>query len=50
MDLLLNVEPDRIRAFTLWSRMHGHLSLDIEGNFASMGLDPEVLYEATLSA
>jgi AcrR family transcriptional regulator len=50
MDLLLKVEPDRIRAVTLWSRMHGHLSLEIEGNFASMGLDPEVLYEATLSA
>jgi AcrR family transcriptional regulator len=50
MDLLLAVEPDRERAVTLWSRMHGHVSLEIEGNFASMGLDPEALYEATLSA
>jgi AcrR family transcriptional regulator len=50
MDLLLKVEPDTTRAVTLWSRMHGHVSLEIEGNFASMGLDPEALYEATLSA
>ena len=50
MDLLLEVEPDRARAVTLWSRMHGHVSLEIEGNFASMGLDPEALYEATLTA
>jgi hypothetical protein len=34
----------------LWSHMHGHVSLEIEGNFASMGLDPEALYKATLSA
>ena len=40
----------RERAVTLWSRMHGHVSLEIEGNFASMGLDPEELYAATLSA
>ena len=50
MDLLLQIEPDRERAVTLWSRMHGHVSLEIEGNFASMGLDPEALYAATLSA
>jgi hypothetical protein len=30
--------------------MHGHVSLEIEGNFASTGLDPERLYKATLSA
>jgi AcrR family transcriptional regulator len=50
MALLLKIEPDRERAVTLWSRMHGHVSLEIEGNFASMGLDPEALYRATLSA
>src|SRR3954447_6006975 len=48
--LLLEVEPDETRAVTIWSRLHGHVSLEIEGNFASMGLDPEALYEATLSA
>jgi AcrR family transcriptional regulator len=50
MDLLLKVEPDETRAVTMWSRMHGHVSLEIEGNFASMGLDPGPLFEATLSA
>ena len=49
MDLLLEIEPDPQRAVTLWSRMHGHVSLEIEGNFASMGLDPEVLYAATIA-
>ena len=48
MGLLLKLEPDRERAVTLWSRMHGHVSLEIEGNFASMGLDPEALYELTV--
>ena len=50
MDQLLKIEPDETRAVTMWSRMHGHVSLEIEGNFASMGLDPQALYEATLSA
>jgi AcrR family transcriptional regulator len=50
MDVLLRLEPDVERAVTMWSRMHGHVSLEIEGNFASMGLDPEALYAATLSA
>ena len=37
---------DEERAVTLWSRAHGHVSLEIEGNFASMGLDPEALYRS----
>ena len=48
MDLLLRHEPDPQRAVIVWSRMHGHVSLEIEGNFASMGLDPEALYELTV--
>lgn len=48
MDLLLRHEPDPQRAVTTWSRMHGHVSLEIEGNFASMGLDPEALYALTV--
>jgi AcrR family transcriptional regulator len=48
MDLLLKVEPDHTRAVTLWSRAHGHVLLEIEGNFASMGLDPDALFEATI--
>jgi AcrR family transcriptional regulator len=31
-------------AVLVWSRMHGLASLEIDGNFASMGLDPAPLY------
>jgi hypothetical protein len=37
-----------LRAITLWARLHGHVSLEIGGNFASMGLDPDALFEAAL--
>src|SRR6476661_3586944 len=30
-----------LRAVTAWARLHGHVALEIGGNFASMGLDPE---------
>jgi AcrR family transcriptional regulator len=29
---------------TLWSRLHGMVSLEIERNFVSMGLDPDLLF------
>ena len=48
MDILLRHVPDPQKAVTIWSRMHGHVSLEIEGNFASMGLDPEALYTLTV--
>lgn len=35
-----------MRAVELWSRIHGLVSLEIEGNFAAMGLDPGPLYDA----
>ena len=38
-----------LRAVTAWARLHGHVALEIGGNFASMGLDPEALFEAELS-
>ncbi|GAA5037794.1 TetR/AcrR family transcriptional regulator [Streptomyces siamensis] len=34
------------RATILWARLHGLVSLEIEGNFASMGIDPAALYDA----
>jgi AcrR family transcriptional regulator len=34
------------RTTLLWAHLHGLVSLEIEGNFASMGLDPAPLYEA----
>jgi AcrR family transcriptional regulator len=33
---------------TAWTRMHGVLSLEIEGVFAQMGIDPERLYQAEI--
>ncbi|GAA4587522.1 TetR/AcrR family transcriptional regulator [Planotetraspora phitsanulokensis] len=38
-----------VRATTLWARLHGLVSLEIEGNFASMGLDPTPLYEGEIT-
>jgi hypothetical protein len=32
-----------------WSRLHGLVSLEIAGNFASMGIDPGQVREAQLS-
>ncbi|MGD1220840.1 TetR/AcrR family transcriptional regulator [Streptomyces krungchingensis] len=34
------------RSTILWARLHGLASLEIEGNFASMGIDPAALYDA----
>ncbi|MBO3749804.1 TetR/AcrR family transcriptional regulator [Streptosporangiaceae bacterium NEAU-GS5] len=35
-----------LAATALWAWLHGLVSLEIEGNFASMGLDPAPLYDA----
>jgi AcrR family transcriptional regulator len=37
-----------LAAITLWSRAHGLVSLEIEGNFASMGINPDPLYAELL--
>ena len=39
-----------LRAVLIWSRLHGIVSLEIAGNFASMGIDPGQLFEAELAA
>jgi AcrR family transcriptional regulator len=39
-----------LRAITTWSRLHGLVSLEIEGNFESMGIDPELLFDAEVTA
>jgi AcrR family transcriptional regulator len=38
-----------LRALLIWSRLHGLVSLEIAGNFASMGIDPDQIFEAQLS-
>ena len=39
-----------LRAILIWSRMHGLVSLEIGGNFASLGIDPDQVFEAQLPA
>jgi AcrR family transcriptional regulator len=38
-----------LHAILAWSRLHGLVSLEIAGNFHSMGLNPDQLFEAQLS-
>jgi Tetracyclin repressor-like, C-terminal domain len=35
-------------AVLIWSSLHGFVSLEIAGNFASMGIDPDQLFEIQL--
>ncbi|MFI0966358.1 TetR/AcrR family transcriptional regulator [Streptomyces sp. NPDC021080] len=37
------------RSTLLWAHLHGTVTLEIEGNFGSMGIDPSWLYEAEVS-
>jgi hypothetical protein len=37
-------------AMLTWSRIHGFVSLETAGNYASMGVDPDALFEIELSA
>jgi AcrR family transcriptional regulator len=36
-------------AVAAWSRLHGFVSLEIEGNYAAMGLDPDLLFDAEVA-
>jgi AcrR family transcriptional regulator len=36
-------------AITIWLRLHGLVSLEIEGNFLAMGVDPDLLFDAELA-
>jgi AcrR family transcriptional regulator len=38
-----------LKGLTIWSRLHGLVDLEIEGNFASMGLDPDLLFEVEVN-
>ena len=40
--------PVALRAVQVWARLHGFVSLEIGGNFASMGLDADQLFRAEL--
>jgi AcrR family transcriptional regulator len=38
-----------LRAVLIWGRLHGFVSLELAGNYESMGIDPDQLFEAELS-
>ena len=37
-------------AVSVWGRLHGFVSLEIEGNFRALGLDPDRLFAAEVDA
>jgi hypothetical protein len=39
-----------LRAVFVWSWLHGFVSLEIAGNFASMGIDPGEIFRIQLAA
>jgi Tetracyclin repressor-like, C-terminal domain len=46
-----DIEPAAaLRAILIWSRLHGIVSLEISGNFASIGIDPTQLFETQLAS
>jgi AcrR family transcriptional regulator len=38
-----------LRAVLAWSRLHGFVSLEIAGNYASMAIDPDQVFEVQLT-
>jgi AcrR family transcriptional regulator len=38
-----------LRAVLIWSRVHGFVSLEIAGNYASLGIDPDQLFGVELT-
>jgi AcrR family transcriptional regulator len=48
MDVLAPLAGDPEQAVLAWSELHGFVSLEIGGNFASMGLDADALFERVL--
>ena len=46
----VEVDPaTALRAVLVWSRLHGFVSLEIAGNYASMGIDPGQVFEEQLA-
>jgi AcrR family transcriptional regulator len=47
----LHADPaTAVRALLTWSRLHGFVSLEIDCNYSSMGIDPDALFEIELTA
>lgn len=46
----LDIDPaTALRAVLVWSRLHGFVSLEIAGSYASMGIDPDPVFEIQLA-
>jgi AcrR family transcriptional regulator len=46
----LDIDPaTAMQGVLIWSRLHGLVSLEIAGSFASMGIDPDELFETQLA-
>jgi AcrR family transcriptional regulator len=46
----LDLDPaTALRGVLIWARVHGLVSLEIAGNFASMGIDPDQVFEIQLA-
>jgi hypothetical protein len=46
----LDIDPAiALRGMLIWSRVHGLVSLEIAGNFGSMGVDPGQVFETQLA-
>jgi len=44
-------EPEVLHSGLIaWTRLHGFVSLEVEGAFASMGIDPDALFEREVDA
>ena len=39
-----------LREILIWSSLHGFVSLEIHGNFAAIGIDPNLLFESQITA
>jgi AcrR family transcriptional regulator len=39
-----------LAGFTAWTRLHGVVSLELEGHLPSTGVDPQLLYDAEVSS
>ena len=48
-DIPEEAAPHAIAAIVSWTRLHGLVSLEIDGNYASIGLDPAPLYASEVA-
>jgi hypothetical protein len=50
MTAALAVLEDERQILSAWTRLHGFVTLELGGNFASMGIDADVLFAGEVAA